>query len=254
MRRLYWFVCAEIGFDARRFIRFFLGMPRYLRDLSRFRKIYPGKVSIHPCVQDWHEEGGSAGGEYFLQDLYVAQQVFRAAPEKHVDIGSRINGFAAHVASFREIEVFDIRPVTSTVPGIVFRQADLMSAERVSENYCDSLSSLHALEHFGLGRYGDPLDVQGHIRGLGNMARLLKPGGILYLSSPVGKARIEFNAQRILDPREVIRCAEENGLLLKSIASVHPDCPLQEADDPEREIAILEKMRYALGIFVFVKQ
>ena len=29
----------------------------------------------------------------------------------------------------------------------------------------DSVSCLHAIEHFGLGRYGDPIDVFGHIKG-----------------------------------------------------------------------------------------
>jgi len=254
MKKLYWFACAEIGFDARKFIRFFLGMPRYLRDWSRFRKIYSGRVSLYPCLQDWHEEGGTASGEYFYQDLYVAQQVFRNAPEKHVDIGSRVDGFASHVASFREIEVFDIRPMASDVPGIVFKQADLMNADGVMENYCDSLSCLHALEHFGLGRYGDPLDMEGHLRGMRNMAKLLRPGGLFYLSTPIGEARIEFNAQRIFNPRELLLCAEENGLKLKTLASVHPGGLLKEAVDVEEEIAILEKMHYALGIFIFEKQ
>ena len=31
--------------------------------------------------------------------------------KRHVDIGSRLDGFVAHVASFREIEVLDIRPL-----------------------------------------------------------------------------------------------------------------------------------------------
>jgi hypothetical protein len=30
-------------------------------------------------------------------------------------------------------------------------------------NCCDSISSLHAIEHFGLGRYGDTIDVNGHL-------------------------------------------------------------------------------------------
>ena len=30
----------------------------------------------------------------------------------------------------------------------------------------DSLSCLHAIEHFGLGRYTDPIDINIHIKGL----------------------------------------------------------------------------------------
>ena len=39
--------------------------------------------------------------------------IYAARPEKHVDVGSRVDGFVAHVASFREIEVFDVRPIAT---------------------------------------------------------------------------------------------------------------------------------------------
>ena len=34
-----------------------------------------------------------------------AQKIFKACPEKHIDIGSRIDGFVAHVATYRKIAV-----------------------------------------------------------------------------------------------------------------------------------------------------
>jgi hypothetical protein len=61
---------------------------------------------------------------------------------KHVDIGSRVDGFVAHEASFREIEVFDVRPISTAVLGVVFRQADLMNQTSLPTtaegSYCDS--------------------------------------------------------------------------------------------------------------------
>lgn len=95
----------------------------------------------------------------------VARAIHTAKPVKHVDIGSRVDGFVAHVASFREIEVFDVRPISTAVPGVLFRQADLMDspslpADTEGGGYCDSLSCLHAIEHFGLGRYGDTVDFR----------------------------------------------------------------------------------------------
>ncbi len=63
--------------------------------------------------------------------------------------------------------------------------------------HCDSLSCLHALEHFGLGRYADPINPQGHVVGLTNLYKMLAPGGTLYLSFPIGPQRTEFNAQRV---------------------------------------------------------
>lgn len=64
-------------------------------------------------------------------------------------------------------------------------------------NYCDSISSLHAIEHFGLGRYNDPVDYFGHIKALDNIYKMLQPHGIFYFSVPIGVQRIEFNAHRV---------------------------------------------------------
>jgi hypothetical protein len=64
-------------------------------------------------------------------------------------------------------------------------------------DYCDSLSCLHALEHFGLGRYGDPINYDGYLVGLYNLHSILKKGGKFYLSVPIGPQRIEFNAHRV---------------------------------------------------------
>jgi hypothetical protein len=66
-----------------------------------------------------------------------------------------------------------------------------------------SLSCLHVVEHIGLGRYGDPLDPHGTRRACAELARVLAPGGYLYLSTPVGRERVCFNAHRIHDPRTI---------------------------------------------------
>jgi hypothetical protein len=72
-------------------------------------------------------------------------------------------------------------------------------------DYCDSISCLHALEHFGLGRYGDPIRYNGHLLGFNNLDRILKKHGKLYLSVPIGPARIEFNAHRVFSLDYLIR-------------------------------------------------
>lgn len=46
---------------------------------------------------------------------------------RHIDIGSRFDGFVSNVASFREVEISDIRNIPSDVPGVTFRQADMMN-------------------------------------------------------------------------------------------------------------------------------
>lgn len=179
--------------------------------------------------------------------------VFEAKPEKHVDIGSRVDGFIAHVASFREIEVFDIRPITTQIPGVTFKQADLMRPLERMEGYCDSLSCLHALEHFGLGRYGDPIDSNGFERGFAHMARLLKKDGVFYLSVPIGMDRVEFNANRVFDPRVIVNLAVENSLHLSGLIVIGQGGKIMELALDTAWFSDLAAQHYALGVFTFVK-
>jgi len=136
-------------------------------------------------------------GHYFNQDLLVAKKIFYKKPERHIDIGSRTDGFVAHLAVFREVEVFDIRDQNSNVKNIIFTKADLMNLPDNMVECCDSISALHSIEHFGLGRYGDPIDYNGYIKALENIYKMLKRGGKFYFSVPIGKQRIEFNAHRV---------------------------------------------------------
>ena len=162
--RLHWLISSQFGLDPQRFLRSLRGLPVFLRDWAVFRKNYPGKMKLMPCLHDRYEEGGATKSEYFWQDLLVARAIHAAKPVRHVDIGSRVDGFVAHVASFRNCEVFDVRPISTAVPGVIFRQADLMnpaSLPTISEDgYCDSLSCLHAIEHFGLVCQDQPVCLQ----------------------------------------------------------------------------------------------
>ena len=253
LKKIYWILSSQFGIDPKRFYNSLQGIPFFIYDWFRFRDGYSGSMSFLPCLHDRREEAGSLKGEYFWQDLFFAQKIYSANPAKHVDIGSRLDGFVAHVASYREIEVVDIRPIAFSIPRVVFRQADFMDSSKTEDGYCDSLSSLHALEHFGLGRYGDRIDPEGHAKGLKNMARILKVNGTLYLSVPVGKPRVEFNAHRIFDPVELLKLAASYGLELDSFASFYGG-KIHQASKPYLETLMeMARMDYSLGMFVFVK-
>ncbi len=150
-----------------------------------------------PCLADRWEEAGVASGQYFHQDLLVARWIHDARPTRHVDVASRVDGFVAHVASFRDIEVLDIRPIKTSALGITFHQRNITEPDATWDQSCDSLSCLHALEHVGLGRYGDPVDVNGWKKGFDNLTRMVKPGGHFYFSVPIGRQRVEFDAHRV---------------------------------------------------------
>jgi hypothetical protein len=255
--RIHWLLSSQFGLDPRTFMRSLRGLPVYLRDWAAFRKGYVGNMKFMPCLHDRYAEGGVTNSEYFWQDLLVARAIHAANPAKHVDIGSRVDGFVAHVASFRAIEVFDVRPINATVPGVVFRQADLMNPTSLpnteGKGYCDSLSCLHAIEHFGLGRYGDPVNPLGYQRGIANMAQLLQFGGTFYLSTPIGQERVEFNANWVFDPSSIVRCAEAAGMTLQKLFVITAANEPQEAAIDTATLADLALPHYQLGLFIFTK-
>ena len=208
------------GLYPRKILRSLKSIPWYRQTKREFVRQWKGDngsfgaIVSYPCLRDRDEEGGVASGHYFHQDLLVAQEIFKSNPVKHVDIGSRINGLIAHIASFRPVTIVDIRSVTPDIENVEFVQADCMSPNFPWTDYCDSVSSLHAVEHFGLGRYGDPIDVNGHIKGLNNISKMLKSGGTFYFSVPIGPQRIEFNAHRVFSIRYLLDYFSEEYNLL----------------------------------------
>ena len=88
---------------------------------------------------------------------------------------------------------------------IHFVQADLMADCSHLHNSCTSISSLHAIEHFGLGRYGDLVRPDGHLLGLDNIYRILRNEGKFYFSVPIGPQRVEFNAHRVFSLQYLLK-------------------------------------------------
>jgi hypothetical protein len=181
------------------------GISKYLSDIRKFTEA-GGKIThIFPVLNEYKDQAGTATGHYFHQDLLVASLIHDKNPLRHIDVGSRIDGFVAHVAAFRLIDVLDYRSLVNCGHArIKFMQADMMSLDSKFYEITDSLSCLHALEHFGLGRYGDPINPTGHITGFKNLHKMLKLGGYLYISFPIGQHSVHFNAHRIFNPKEIL--------------------------------------------------
>jgi hypothetical protein len=225
-----------LGFDPTQTISFLSNIVPFLRERGQLKKQLSGSSEfpfgkLYPILNETKVSSGAMNGHYFHQDLFVAQLIFQNNPAKHVDIGSRTDGFVAHVASFRSIEVIDIREAESTVDNIVCKQFDLMNMPADLYNYTDSISCLHAIEHFGLGRYSDPIDAQGHLQGLDNMYNMLQKGGTFYFSTPIGRQRIEFNAHRVFAVKYLLSIFEgkyriKNFAFVDDKGDIHKNVPL----------------------------
>jgi hypothetical protein len=243
----------SMGIDPRR-IATLSNYPNYRAQQRRFRKLGGTITHKYPILTDYNAEAGSASGHYFHQDLLVASFIYEKNPARHIDIGSRIDGFVAHVASFRKIEVMDIRALDSIGhANIAFIQADMMADAGIQSDMTDSVSCLHAIEHFGLGRYGDPLDPNGHLKGFRNILRMLRPGGTLYLSFPIGRTNeVHFNAHRVFHPRDVFGWAvDQNCLSLERFDFVDDRGDLHKEVDVR---AVDLDVVYGCGIYTFQKK
>lgn len=210
---------------------------------------------VFPVLGDRYDEGGTMKGHYFHQDLYVARKIFEENPRNHLDIGSRVDGFVAHVASFRVIELMDIRPIQSKVRNIVFRQADLMAELQPGLiGSFESVSSLHVAEHLGLGRYGDPIDYFGYLKALDNIEKILVRGGTFYFSVPIGAQRIEFNAHRVFSVNYLLS-------ILTPKFHINHFSFVDGAGDFHEEVELTDESiksnfncQYGCGIFVLTKK
>lgn len=244
---------GTFGIMPAKFASSLRGVPRFVGDCRRYSRA--GKTSpmpfsfrqIKPILYDYYDSAGTASGHYFHQDIWAAKKIYQARPSRHVDIGSRVDGFVAHVLVFMPVEVIDIRPLTSNVRGLSFIQSDATNLNNIADDSIESLSTLHAIEHFGLGRYTDPIDPMACYKAMEAMARVLKPGGRLYFSTPIGRQRVEFNAQRVFSPTDLL--TRFPGLKLVSFACVNDAGDFDDTKQP----ADLETAHYSCGLYEFTK-
>jgi len=248
-------IASEFGFNPIALILSITGIPLYIYQTIQFRlkntfsESNFSVSSLSPCLKDRYQGDSHIDKHYFYQDLWAARKVYQNNPANHIDVGSRIDGFIAHLLTFRKVEVLDIRTIDSQIDGMTFRQADLMQFDSLPIAEYDSVSCLHALEHFGLGRYGDSIDPDGHIKGLKSLIMLLKPNGKLLLSVPIGRERIEFNAHRVFAVSTIVDLTSSN-LDMISFSYINDNGEFYE----DMSIQEIPTMNYGCGLFEFTKK
>jgi hypothetical protein len=228
-------------------------IPAFFRSLRESRRLNRrdsfGIAAKHmfPILSDREANAGVAQGDYFHQDLWAAGKIFKRAPKQHIDIGSRVDGFVAHLLVFMPVTIIDIRQLDSKVAGLSFVRDDATQLAQLANDSVESLSTLSAAEHFGLGRYSDPVDPTACFRFMDALQRVLAPGGRLYFSVPLGAERVEFNAHRVFAPGTILESFSQ--LRLVSFSYVGDDEQLYE----DREPAEAGRCTFACGLFEFTK-
>ncbi|MBI1327568.1 MAG: DUF268 domain-containing protein [Alphaproteobacteria bacterium] len=245
------FLCA-FGLDLGRFIRALFFLPRYICGAIKYKKLQKGNFplalgSLYPVLHEAGEQAGAHQSQYFWQDLYVAKKIHERTPQRHVDIGSRIDGFIGQLITFRDVDIVDIRPLDVKIPRVTFIQDDATAMKQFADNTLESISTLNAAEHFGLGRYGDPIDPAAPEKFAQSLARVLKPDGVLYYAVPCGVERLCFNAHRIFAPQTVLDMF--GALKLVKLSAILDDFTFVE----DCSIELLAQQKFGCGIFEFTK-
>lgn len=251
--RLDWFFSTQLGLNVRLFFASVIRCPAFLYDYFLFIWKFKGKeqIFLQPCLHDKYDQAGDINHEYFWQDLLVAQRVMEMVSDlNHCDVGSRIDGFVAHVASVRKITISDVRPTSVEIPNVNFIRNDLLNC--TVEQEFDLVTSLHTIEHIGLGRYGDSITLNGWKIGLASLAKMVKTSGILIVTCPIGRSAVRFNANYIISPFDVIKCAESCKLKIRKIKYLkdHEFIDVQQGTPEFDELCDSE---YNLGYFEFMK-
>jgi len=156
--------------------------------------------------------------------------------------------FCTIVSAFVPVEFYDFRPAPVELDGLYTGSADLTQLHFPNDSI-ESLSCMHVIEHIGLGRYGDPLDPDGDLKAIGELVRVLAPGGNLLIATPVGRPRVEFNAHRVYDHEAFARYFVPLELIEFALIEERGEGGLIAAPPPER----VRAESYGCGCFWFRK-
>lgn len=184
------------------------------RTLDRFSEQFATFLRLHHDsgrreTVDWDDRysclddaTGATGFDrhYIYHPAWAARILSRTRPNEHTDISSTLH-FCTLISAFIPTRFFDYRPAPVVLDGLEAGAADLVNLPFPDESI-DSLSSMHVIEHIGLGRYGDPLDAMGDRKAANELQRVLRRRGNLLVVVPVGRPRIQFNAHRIYDHQD----------------------------------------------------
>lgn len=222
-------------------------LPRYLNHWFSYQT-KSGKTlkfgDSYPCFSDW-VRSTPYDPHYFYQGAWISRCLKKSSPTLHIDIGSSVLTVGVMSGYVQTIFV-DYRPLNAKLSGLSSVGGSINKLP-FADGAVRSLSCMHVIEHIGLGRYGDPLDPDGANKAIAELVRVMAPRGKLYLTTPVGRERVCFNAHRVFSPVDLPLMFK--GLNVRSFAWVDDAGQFHAEASPEDAV----DSEYACGFYEFEK-
>ena len=210
-----WKVVSKVGGIFINKVNLVMRYILYQKEFRLFKSTHGERFSIEnkdkfPCLNDRYGST-SFDKHYTYHTAWAARKLRTINPPEHVDISS-LTYFSTLVSAFVPVKFYDYRPAQITLENFQCSGADILGLPFKS-NSIQSLSCMHVVEHIGLGRYGDLLDVDGDLKAISELKRVVVEKGDLLFVVPIGKAKIMFNAHRIYSYEQVISYFNEFELM-----------------------------------------
>ncbi|MFA5069216.1 MAG: class I SAM-dependent methyltransferase [Candidatus Omnitrophota bacterium] len=147
-----------------------------------------------------------------------------ALPCKVLDIGCMESELPLFIAGLGyDVTGFDFRHYPYRVPNFKFVRGDILDPP-FEDNSFDAVTCISTIEHVGIGFYNDPMDTASgaDINAMAQINRILRPGGLLALTVPFGRPRVNRH-QRVYNTAALERllagCAIKSMKCFKNILS-----------------------------------
>jgi SAM-dependent methyltransferase len=221
----------------------------YVSDLRTFRRMLGTRsvsLEIEPVFFN-RRLRSPFDTHYTYQAAWATRGIAARRPEVHVDVSSSVP-FVAQLSAIVPVTMYEFSAPDIALAGLSVHEASVVALP-LADRSVVSLSCLHVIEHVGLGRYGDPIDPDGMDKATRELCRVVAPGGALYVSFPVGRERIAFNAHRVSDAEAFVDRVAAQGLALEAFALVDDEGRFHDPAHPRDA----RGLSYGCGCFRFVR-
>tara|TARA_B100000886_G_scaffold87987_1_gene57930 strand:+ start:910 stop:1776 length:867 start_codon:yes stop_codon:yes gene_type:complete len=259
-------------YQPHRFIRWVIYLPKFYSDKKKFLASAREQSTTVKIKDDFPVVYGIGrylpNRHYWFQDIWAAREIAKiaanvksdpATPLNVLDIGSRVEGYIMALLSNNSIQVtfgdINIPEFMSLIEDSykpLHLKVDLQDLAPGSLKNYQVISSLHVIEHLGLAKYGDKIDVNGHTRIFSDMYEAAGLGSYFVVSFPYSdQPGIWFNAGRDCDPKEMIAAAKDSRWRVESLAFVNDGWELIDFDPASNDF--FPSARYGCMMMVLKK-